>query len=71
MTALERLTRRLARAITRNGVTLLTAHDDPAVLAAFKELGWDDPHDDRPAPVFKKATVSAPERAVLPRPEGR
>jgi len=72
MDLLERLVRAHARRITRNGITVLTANAEPLLVDAFKELGWQDPHEDtaEKTPSNERATLEAPERAVLPRPEG-
>lgn len=79
MTALEQCVRTFARRTTQNGAVVLVSNGIPALIAAFKELGWSDPYPDplllpekpKPEPRSVTATVSAPERAVLPSPRGR
>lgn len=76
MSVLEQLVRSKARQTRANGVLCLTSNGDPALVAAFAELGWSDPYPvdpaDVPAPVtpLEAAMVTAPERAVMDRPEG-
>jgi hypothetical protein len=74
MGALEHLIRRFGTQVRHNGVLCLCSNGDPALVAAFAELGWPDPCpiDGPPvAPVLEAAVVEAPERAVLPKPKGR
>jgi hypothetical protein len=79
MTALEHMVRSFARRTTQNGIVVLVTNGQPALIAAFAELGWSDPYPDPlllpPSPVVSrdltKATVEAPERAVLPSAKGR
>lgn len=77
MTALEHCVRSFARRITQGGVVMLVTNGHPALVSAFAELGWPDPYPDplllpQPsAPRFVAATVTSPERAVMPRPKGR
>jgi hypothetical protein len=80
MNALEMLVRSYARRISKDGLVALITNGHPALIEAFKELGWADPYIDpellpkTPEPVtraFVKATVEAPERAVLASPKGR
>jgi hypothetical protein len=67
----EQFARRYAKRITRNGVTVLVTDGDPLLLAAFKELGWSDPHEDPPAEAgpapSEEVAVEhrAPEQAVV------
>lgn len=74
----EQFARRYAKRITRNGVTVLVTDGDPLLLAAFKELGWSDPHEDPPAaagpaPRADEVAVErrAPEQAVVVHPTER
>jgi hypothetical protein len=71
----EQFVRRYAKRITRNGVTVLITDGDPLLLAAFKELGWSDPHEDAdPAPSAREAVAvepRAPEQAVVVHPTER
>ena len=79
MTALEHCARRFARRTTQAGVVVLVTDGDPALVKAFQELGWSDPYPDplllpakpKPEPRSEKATVRAPERAVMAPPKGR
>lgn len=77
MDIVEHLVRSFARRTTQNGQTVLVTNHHPALVAAFKHLGWSDPYPD-PELLPKtsvaretKATVEAPEKAVLPAPKGR
>lgn len=63
---LELFARRGAKRTTRNGRVVLVTDGDPLLVEAFKQLRWADPYE---APE-EAATVTAPERAVLPRPTG-
>lgn len=78
MTSLEHMVRSFARRITQNGAVALVTDGQPALIAAFKDLGWSDPYPDPellpktlPAAKHEKAVVTAPERAVLSSPKGR
>lgn len=74
MTFMEKFARRYARRTTRSGVPVLITNGDPLLLEAFKELGWDDPHEDvvpETASRGVKATVEDPERATAKPPKGR
>lgn len=76
MELLEQFVRRYARRTTQDGKVVIITNGDPLLLAAFSQLGWSDPYLDPTllphAPVEEvKATIEAPERAVLPRPKGR
>lgn len=70
--AIAALCRSFARRITMNGEIALATGGDPALLEAFKILGWDDPHPLAKAHItgadiasaIERATVQAPERAV-------
>jgi hypothetical protein len=66
---IEALIRRHAPHISVNGESCLSSNGDAILVAAFKALGWSDPYHERPA--LEAATVEAPERAVLPKAEGR
>jgi hypothetical protein len=66
---LEAFARRTAKRTTRNGRVVLVTDGDPLLVEAFTQLGWADPYE---APIVEEAaTVTAAERAVLPRPQGR
>lgn len=80
MDIIEQLVRSFARRTTQGGHVVIITNGHPALVAAFKDLGWSDPYIDPlllppVAPTveraFVKATVAAPERAVLPSPKGR
>jgi len=77
MTSLEHMVRSFARRITQNGAVSLVTDGQPALVAAFQELGWSDPYPDpsllpvKPVTRSVKATVESPERAVMPEPKGR
>lgn len=76
MTALEHCARSYAKRITQDGVVKLVTDGHPALVAAFRELGWPDPYPDplllpKPDPRPVTASVRAAERAVLPSPKGR
>lgn len=76
MDIVEQLVRSFARRISKDGAVALISNGHPALVAAFQHLGWSDPYIDPhllPKPVLREvaATVTAPERAVLPRPKGR
>jgi hypothetical protein len=79
MTLIEQLVRRIARRTTKDGAVVLITNGEPVLLAAFADLGWSDPYPDplllppKPIPALhgvRMATVTAPEKAVLPRPKG-
>lgn len=67
---LELFARRGAKRTTRNGRVVLVTDGDPLLVEAFKQLHWSDPHEEPTARSEEAATVTAPERAVLPRPDG-
>jgi len=46
MTSLEHMVRSFARRITQNGEVSLVTDGQPALIAAFQELGWSDPYPD-------------------------
>ncbi len=46
MTALEHMVRSFASRTIQNGVVVITANGHPALVSAFKELGWPDPYPD-------------------------
>jgi len=46
MTALEHVVRSFARRTVQNGDVALVSDGHPALVAAFKELGWSDPYPD-------------------------
>jgi hypothetical protein len=77
MELIEKFVRRYARRTTRNGDVVITTNGDALFQAAFTHLGWPDPYPDPellPKPAVRAyvtATVSAPERAVMPRPKDR
>ncbi len=78
MDILEQLVRSFARRTTQNGQVVLITNNHPALIDAFKALGWSDPYPDPlllppvdAAPVFTKATIEPSERTVMPAPEGR
>lgn len=72
MKALEHLIRRFGKEVRVGGRLCISANGDPALVAAFVELGWSDPHPIEPGEAPPEAAViEAPERAVLPRPKGR
>lgn len=77
MDIIEHLVRSFARRTTQNGVVVLIADGHPALLAAFKALGWSDPYPDplllppMPPAVETAAVVTASEKAVLPKAKGR
>lgn len=74
MDIIEHFVRRYARRTTRNGEPVIITNGDGLFKAAFKHLGWDDPHPEhqKSVPVVEiAATVEAPEKAVLPKPKGR
>jgi len=67
---LAHLVHRFASQIRVGGFLCLSANGDPALVSAFKALGWADPYRIEPeilpdAPL-EVAAVEAPERAVLP-----
>ena len=78
MDIIEQLVRSFARRTTQNGAVVLITNGHPALLDAFKALGWSDPYPDplllpsvAAAPVFTKATIEPDERAMMPAPKGR
>jgi len=78
MDVVEALVRTFARRTVQNGAVALITNGNPALIAAFKHLGWSDPYPDPellpkklPEARHEKAVVTAPERAVLPSPKGR
>lgn len=76
MRTLEHLIRRFGTPIRVNGVLCVCSNGDPALVAAFKELGWSDPHpidaDSVEAPAVEEAAaIEAPERAVMSAPKKR
>ena len=46
MNALEHVVRSFARRTVQNGDVALVSDGHPALVAAFKELGWSDPYVD-------------------------
>ena len=46
MTSLEHMVRSFARRIRQNGELALVTDGQPALIAAFQELGWSDPYPD-------------------------
>lgn len=78
MAALALLIHRFAKQVRVGGRLSLSSNGDPALAAAFAELGWSDPYpieDDptqfaAPEAPIEAAVVMAPETAVLETPEG-
>ncbi len=74
---LEQIIRRFAKQLRVGGRLCLTANDDPALVSAFKAVGWSDPYPIEPAEVvpdeapLEVAVDEAPERAVMPGPKKR
>lgn len=73
---LEHLIHRFASQARVNGRLCLSSNGDPALVSAFKAVGWSDPHpiDADPIedePVYEAAAVEAPERAVMSAPKKR
>ncbi len=73
---LEHLIHRFASQIRANGRLCLSSNGDPALVGAFKAVGWSDPHpidaDPVEAPAIEEAAaVEAPERAVMNAPKKR
>ena len=66
MHALEHMVRSFARRISQNGDVALVSDGHPALVSAFKELGWSDPYPD-PQLLAQKPVP----RAVMPPPKGR
>lgn len=79
MDILEHLVRSFARRTTVDGHVALITNGHPALVRAFEQLGWSDPHIDpdlQPptSPTMSRsvtATATAPERAVMPPPKVR
>lgn len=46
MDVVEQLVRSFARRTTQNGVVVLIANGHPALINAFRHLGWSDPYPD-------------------------
>lgn len=78
--ALKQLVIQHARRIYQNGDLMLSSNGEPALIAAFAELGWSDLYPLASADPslavavevgpLEAATIAAPERAVEERPEG-
>lgn len=72
--ALTLLVHRFGLQVRHDGVLCLSSNGDPALVAAFADLGWPDPCPvDRAFfnPELEAATLEAPERAVMPAAKGR
>jgi hypothetical protein len=72
---LAQIVHRFATQVRVGGTLCLSSNGDPALVAAFKALGWSEPYPIEPSafvePAEEAATVEAPERAVMPSPRGR